>query len=145
MGSDHDADVPPTDELLVFSVLGFAIIVIPEPSVMFVIGRALAYASRAALLTMVGNAAGFYVQVLLVAIEVGALLEWSVLAYNTVKIVGALYPVWSGIQTFRRRHDLALVLDATDVRTHGSIMLDGFIVGVANAKTVVFFAAVLPQ
>jgi len=142
---DHDANVPPPDALLGFAVIAFAIIVIPGPSVMFVISRALAYGRRAALLTVVGNAAGFYMQVLLVAIGVGALLERSIVAYNAVKFVGALYLVWLGVQTFRRRHELARVSDATEIQPHGSIVLDGFVVGISNPKTIVFFAAVLPQ
>ncbi len=141
----QDAIVPPPDALLAFAVLAFAIIIIPGPSVMFVVSRALAYGRRAALLTVVGNAAGFYVQVLLVAVGVGALLERSIVAYNTVKFVGALYLVWLGVQTFRRRSELAQVVDATEIQPHGSILLDGFIVGISNPKTIVFFAAVLPQ
>jgi threonine/homoserine/homoserine lactone efflux protein len=141
----QDATVPPTDALLAFAVLAFAIIVIPGPSVMFVVGRALTYGRRTALLTVAGNAAGFYTQVLLVAIGVGAVLERSIVAYNVVKFVGALYLVWLGIQTFRRRRELAGVADATEIQPHASILLDGFIVGISNPKTVVFFAAVLPQ
>ncbi|MGA7759763.1 MAG: LysE family translocator [Ilumatobacteraceae bacterium] len=137
--------MPTPDALAAFAVLAFAIIIIPGPSVMFVVSRALAYGRRAALLTVLGNAAGFYVQVLLVAVGVGALLERSVLAYNTVKLVGALYLVWLGIQTLRRRRELAQVTDATEIQPHRSILLDGFVVGISNPKTIVFFAAVLPQ
>jgi threonine/homoserine/homoserine lactone efflux protein len=137
--------VPTPDALAAFTVLAFAIIVIPGPSVMFVVSRALTHGRRAALLTVLGNAAGFYVQVLLVAVGVGALLERSVLAYNSVKFVGALYLVWLGIQTFRRRRELAQVTDVTEIRPHRSILLDGFVVGISNPKTIVFFAAVLPQ
>lgn len=137
--------MPSTDSLLAFGALAFAIIIIPGPSVMFVVTRALTYGRRAALLTVAGNAAGFYLQALLVAVGVGALLERSVLAYNTVKFVGALYLVWLGVQTYRRRGELATVSDATELQPRRSIALDGFIVGVANPKTVVFFAAVLPQ
>ena len=143
--SGQDAAVPTPDALAAFAVLAFAIIVIPGPSVMFVVSRALAYGRRAAVLTVLGNAAGFYVQALSVAVGVGALLERSVLAYNTLKVVGAVYLVWLGIQTFRRRGELARVVDATQIRPHRSILLDGFVVGISNPKTIVFFAAVLPQ
>jgi threonine/homoserine/homoserine lactone efflux protein len=141
----HTAGVPSTNSLLAFSALAFAIIIIPGPSVMFVVTRALTYGRRAALLTVAGNTAGFYVQALLVAVGVGAVLERSVLAYNTVRFIGALYLVWLGVQTFRRRHELAGVHDATELQPRRSILLDGFVVGLANPKTVVFFAAVLPQ
>jgi threonine/homoserine/homoserine lactone efflux protein len=141
----QDADVPRPDALLAFAVLAFAIIIIPGPCVMFVVSRALASGRRAALLTVVGNAAGFYIQVLLVAVGIGTLVERSILAYNLVKFVGALYLVWLGVQTFRRRRELAKVTDATEIQPHGSILRDGFIVGISNPKTIVFFAAVLPQ
>lgn len=137
--------MPAPNSLLAFSVLAFAIIIIPGPSVMFVISRALTYGRRAALLTVVGNAAGFYSQVVLVALGLGALLERSILAYNAVKLIGAFYLVFLGIQTFRRRRELAQVDDATELQPHRSILLDGFVVGAANPKTIVFFAAVLPQ
>jgi threonine/homoserine/homoserine lactone efflux protein len=136
--------VPPPNSLLAFAAIAFAIIIIPGPSVMFVISRALTYGRRAALLTVVGNAVGFYAQVVLVAFGLGAVLERSIVAYNTVKF-GALYLVWLGVQTFRRRRELAQVDDATELQPHRSILLDGFVVGAANPKTIVFFAAVLPQ
>jgi threonine/homoserine/homoserine lactone efflux protein len=145
VSAGQTAAMPSTNSMLAFAALAFAIIIIPGPSVMFVVTRALTYGRRAALLTVAGNAAGFYLQALLVAIGVGALLERSVLAYNTVKFAGALYLVWLGVQTFRRRRDLAGVADATELQAHRSIVLDGFVVGLANPKTVVFFAAVLPQ
>jgi threonine/homoserine/homoserine lactone efflux protein len=137
--------VPRPDALLAFALLAFAIIIIPGPSVMFVVSRALAYGRRAALLTVAGNATGFYLQVLLVAVGVGSLLERSIVAYNAVKFVGALYLVWIGVQTFRHRRQLARVADATEIQPHRSILLDGFVVGASNPKTIVFFAAVLPQ
>ena len=141
----HNADVPPTHSLLAFALLSFAIIIIPGPSVMFVVTRAITHGRRAALLTVVGNSAGVYIQVLLVALGLGALLERSIVAYNAVKFIGALYLVWIGIQTFRHRRELAEVTDAVEIRGHRSMLFDGFVVGLANPKTIVFFAAVLPQ
>ena len=82
---------------------------------------------------------------MLVAFGLGVLLERSLLAFNTVRFVGAPYLVWLGIQTFARRRELAQVDDATALQPHRSILLAGFVVGVANPKTIVFFAAVLPQ
>lgn len=137
--------VPSTHSLFAFALLAFAVIVIPGPSVMFVVSRAIAYGRRAALLTVVGNAAGVYVQVLLVAVGLGALLQRSIAAYNTVKFLGALYLVWIGIQTFRHRRQLAEVADTAAIRGRGPMLIDGFVVGVANPKTIVFLAAVLPQ
>lgn len=75
----------PTVHLIAFVVTAFVIIVIPGPSVMFVVGRALALDRRAALLSVLGNTMSEYLQVILVAFGAGLLLERSVVAFEVVK------------------------------------------------------------
>lgn len=145
-----------TGALLTFAALSFALIVVPGPSVMFVIGRAVALGRRAALLTVVGNAAGVYAQVLLVAAGLGAIVEQSVLAYNVVKYVGAAYLVLLGVRALRSPAvgsadaadtDAGIDTPADDAAPTGTlpVLREGFVVGIANPKAMVFFAAFLPQ
>jgi threonine/homoserine/homoserine lactone efflux protein len=138
--------MPTTPSLAAFTALAVALIAVPGPSVMFVVGRALALGRRAALITVVGNATGFYVQVMLVAIGLGAIVERSVALFSAIKLIGAGYLVWLGIQAFRHRAQLSDTLADIDTRPrHRSLFRDGFVVGVANPKTTLFFAAILPQ
>jgi threonine/homoserine/homoserine lactone efflux protein len=138
--------MPPLQSIATFAALSFALIAVPGPSVTFVISRAVALGRRAAVLTVVGNAAGVYVQVVLVALGLGAVVERSVLAFTAIKLLGAAYLVWLGIDAIRHRRNLAAALDATDtVKSRGSVFRDGFLVGIANPKAIVFFASVLPQ
>ena len=138
--------MPPLQSIAAFAALSFALIAVPGPSVTFVISRAVALGRRAAVLTVMGNAAGVYVQVVLVALGLGAVVERSVLAFTAIKLAGAAYLVWLGIDAIRHRRNLAAVLDATDtVKSRGSVFRDGFLVGIANPKAIVFFAAILPQ
>jgi threonine/homoserine/homoserine lactone efflux protein len=140
--------VPSLSSLAAFAAVSFAIIIIPGPSVMFVVGRALSLGRRAALVTVAGNAVGFYVQVVLVALGLGAIVERSAAVFTAVKLVGAVYLVWLGAQAImhrRRNAHLSMAVEGADVVTHRSVFVDGFVVGVANPKTIVFFAAVLPQ
>lgn len=138
--------MPSAGAIAAFAALSFALIVVPGPSVMFVVSRGVALGRRAALLTVAGNAAGVYLQVLLVAVGLGAIVERSVVAFTTVKLAGAAYLVWLGIQALRNRHQLARALDVVGtVRTGRSVFADGFVVGAANPKAIVFFAAILPQ
>jgi threonine/homoserine/homoserine lactone efflux protein len=124
--------VPPLQSIAAFAALSFALIAVPGPSVTFVISRAVALGRRAAVLTVVGNAAGVYVQVVFVALGLGAIVERSVLAFTAIKLLGAAYLVWLGIEAIRDRRDLAGVLDATDVvKSRGSVLRDGFLVGIA--------------
>ena len=110
----------PTGHLLAFTLTAFVVIVIPGPSVMFIVGRALAHGRRAALLTVVGNTLGEYVQVLVVAVGIGVLVERSIVVFDVVKLGGAAYLVWLGIQAWRQRRSLEAVVAATSGATGGA-------------------------
>jgi len=135
-----------TGQLLTFGLTALALIVVPGPSVLFVISRAVSLGRRAALGTVVGNAAGEYVQVVFVAAGIGAVVERSVAVFTVIKLVGALYLIVLGVRSFRNRGALARVLDAAmEPRSTRRIVREGFVVGVSNPKVMIFFAAVLPQ
>lgn len=134
------------DRLLAFAALSTLLIVIPGPSVLFVIGRALAQGRRAALITVVGNTLGSYVLVVAVALGVGAVVERSIVVFTTLKLAGAAYLVYLGVHAVRQRRSLQDAFHSgAPERSHGRTLWEGFAVGVANPKTMVFFAAVLPQ
>jgi threonine/homoserine/homoserine lactone efflux protein len=134
------------DRLLAFTGVAFALIVVPGPSVVFVISRGVALGRRAAVTTVVGNAAGVYVQVVAVAIGIGALVERSVVVFRLLSLAGATYLVVLGVRTVRGRRELAAVLQLpVEPTTSRRILREGFVVGLANPKVIVFFAAVLPQ
>ncbi len=133
-------------QVVAFAVAALILIVIPGPGVLFVIGRALAHGRRTALCSVAGHAAGNWVVAACVALGVGTIVERSAAVFATVRLVGAAYLVWLGIQAFRHRHVLASVLDSaaaprSGVRAAG----EGLVVGVTNPKAVILFAAVLPQ
>jgi threonine/homoserine/homoserine lactone efflux protein len=139
--------VPPSSALLAFAASAFAIIIIPGPSVLFVVSRAVAHGRRAAVLTVFGNAGGAYTQALLVAIGLGAIVERSAAVYHAVKLVGAAYLVYLGIRMIRERRATTEVALGVRDRTLRSteLLRDGYVVGVANPKVIVFFAAILPH
>ncbi|MFG2884637.1 LysE family translocator [Streptomyces sp. NPDC048297] len=137
-----------TDRLPAFAALSFLLIVVPGPSVLFVIGRALAHGRRAALTTVVGNTLGAYVLVVAVALGIGTIVERSVLAFTVLKLAGAAYLVHLGVKAWRQRGSLRTAFADSGPAVHGGPLRtlgEGFAVGVANPKTIVFFAAVLPQ
>jgi len=134
------------DRLLAFGAMSFLLIVIPGPSVLFVIGRALAHGRRAALTTVVGNTLGAYVLVAAVAFGIGPIVERSVIVFTALKLAGAVYLIYLGVKAFRERDFLSTALTAdSPARNPLRTVWDGFAVGVSNPKTIVFFAAVLPQ
>jgi len=133
-------------QVAAFAAAALVLIVIPGPGVLFVIGRALAHGRRTALLSVAGHAAGNWVVAVCVALGVGTVVERSAAVFTAVRLAGAAYLVWLGIQAFRHRNALTEVLDSAaaprgDVRA----AREGLVVGVTNPKAVILFAAVLPQ
>ncbi|MFI1968298.1 lysine transporter LysE [Streptomyces cinnamoneus] len=134
--------------ILAFAAMSLLVIVIPGPSVLFVIGRALAHGRRTALATVLGNLLGSYLLVIAVAWGLGALVETSAAVFTGVKLAGAAYLVYLGVQAFRHRKEMrAADMDAPAGERRGDLrtIADGILVGVTNPKGIVFFAAVLPQ
>ena len=134
----------PIENLLAFMLTSLVIIVIPGSSVLFVIGRAIALGRRAGVLSVVGNALGTIPAVIAVAFGVGAIVASSVVAFTVIKIAGALYLVYLGIQAIRHRHAHIPGIQQRPTRTR-RLLAEGFIVGLTNPKTIAFFVAVLPQ
>ena len=136
----------PASHILAFAAVVTVLVAIPGPSVLFTVSRALTVGRRAALLTVVGNELGLCVQVVAVAFGVGAVVQRSAQVITVVKLAGAVYLAFLGVQAIRHRRSTAEALAArvTPVRPLRAIR-DGFVVGVANPKTIVFFVAGLPE
>jgi len=134
----------PTSHLLAFAITAFVIIVIPGPSVLFAVGRALG--RRAALLTVLGNAAGSALPLTAAAVGLGSVLTASTVLLSAVKLAGAGYLIYLGVRAIRERRSLSASLEAKVTPTAGRRLLrQGLVVGMTNPKTIVFFAAILPQ
>lgn len=138
-----------TDQILTFGLAALILIAIPGPSVVFVIGRALAYGRSVALATVVGNSLGLLTIVILVALGLGVIVQESITVFQVLKLAGAAYLIWLGIEAVRHRKDF-LAGDGLDpalgpVMTGGRAIRQGYVVGVTNPKAYMILAAVLPQ
>ncbi|MFE7845793.1 LysE family translocator [Microbacterium sp. NPDC057407] len=136
----------PADNLLAFTLASLVLIVIPGPSVLFTIGRALALGRIGGLLSVLGNALGLLPVIALVALGVGGIVAQSVVLFTIVKVVGAGYLVYLGVQAIRHRNRAAAEASGSVVpRSAWRQLGEGFLVGITNPKTIAFFVAVLPQ
>ena len=137
--------MPTSSQWLAFLVASILFIQVPGPSLLFTIGRALTVGRREALLSVVGNGIGVTAQVLLVAVGLGAVVAASATAYTVIKVAGAAYVIWLGIQAIRHRGEAREALEAQVSAKRGHALRIGFVVGVTNPKTILFFVAFLPQ
>ena len=80
------------DQVLAFGLAALVLIAIPGPSVVFVIGRALAYGRGVALASVVGNSLGLLTIVFLVALGLGVVVEESIVVFQVLKLAGRGVP-----------------------------------------------------
>jgi len=132
--------------MLALAATAFVIIVVPGPSVLFVISRGVTLGRRAGLATVVGNTAGLGVQLLAVTLGLGAVVQRSIVVFTMLKIAGAAYLVYLGVQALRHRRSIAHAFASGSERlSTRRILREGFVVGVTNPKSIVLFTAILPQ
>ena len=134
------------EQALGFGVAAFILIAIPGPSVMFAVGRALTYGRAVALASVAGNTLGLVTIVLLVALGLGVVVQESIVVFTILKIAGAAYLVYLGVQAILQRKAFQESGD-TGARTlpAARAIRQGYVVGVSNPKGFMIFGALLPQ
>jgi threonine/homoserine/homoserine lactone efflux protein len=136
----------PLPNLLAFLAAAVVLVIMPGPTVLFVVGRSLALGRRGGLLSVLGNALGILPIIVAVSFGVGALVAQSVVVFTILKFAGAAYLVYLGVQAIRHRRAAAVAVQAgTTHRSTRRLLGEGFVVGISNPKTIAFFVAVLPQ
>jgi threonine/homoserine/homoserine lactone efflux protein len=135
-------------QVLTFGLVALVVIAIPGPSVVFTVARALTYGRAVALINVVGNSLGLLFALVLVVLGLGEVVATSDVVYEAVKIGGALYLVYLGVQALRHRHAISVTNDGDGEKTPLRLftaLRQGFMVGFTNPKGYVMFVALLPQ
>jgi threonine/homoserine/homoserine lactone efflux protein len=135
------------DQVLTFGLAALILIAIPGPSVVFVIGRALAYGRGVALASVAGNSLGLLTIVVLVAFGLGVVVQESMVVFAVLKLAGAAYLVYLGVEAVRHRKEFLAqeTDDSGRSMTWQRAVRQGYVVGVSNPKAYMILAAVLPQ
>jgi threonine/homoserine/homoserine lactone efflux protein len=121
------------------------IIAIPGPSVMFAISRALVLGRRGAVITVVGNGIGVFVQAVAVSVGLGILIESNDTLMTIIRLAGAGFLIYMGINSLRHRRDGIDDGGATNAPQSKHLLRESIVVGLSNPKTIVFFSAIFPQ
>jgi len=140
----HAMNVPGSPALLAFGAASLVLAVTPGPAVIYVVTRTLAQGRRAGFASVAGVALGNLGNAAGASIGLAALFAVSSLAFSVVKVAGAAYLVWLGIQALRAGRPGASA-PAFGAARPRRVLRDGFLVALLNPKTALFFAAFLPQ
>ncbi|NUW31960.1 LysE family translocator [Nonomuraea sp. SMC257] len=132
--------------LLAFTLTSLVAMIAPGPDMLFVLGCGMRGGARAGLLATAGVATSEAIHVAVAAAGLAALFEAAPTAFAVVRVVGAAYLVYLGVQMIRKRGEVAL-----DERAGGAGMtgrqafLRGLVTNLLNPKMVTFTIAFLPQ
>jgi threonine/homoserine/homoserine lactone efflux protein len=141
--------MPSSSTLALFAVAAITLLVIPGPSVLYIVTRSLDQGRAAGLASVCGIHVGTLVHVAAAAFGLSALLVSSATAYNTVRWVGAAYLIWLGVRRLLARGEDAAATAGAGPGAHHQglrrIFGQGVVVNVLNPKTALFFFAFLPQ
>ena len=138
-----------TASLLAFIPVALLLTMIPGADTALVTRNALALGLRGARLTILGILTGCLIHATASALGLSAILARSARAYETVKLLGAAYLVWLGIQTIRQSRsvgaEVQVPLDHRQGSAHAHPFVQGFLTNMLNPKVALFYLTFLPQ
>jgi threonine/homoserine/homoserine lactone efflux protein len=134
-------------QLATFLVASLIIIIVPGPSVLFTLARGVAWGRAVAVFTVLGNSLGTLTLSVIVALGLGPLLEHSRAFTIVLELIGGAYLLWLGLEALRHRHEHARAMTEREAQRPSNIHIvrQGYVVGILNPKSLVFFAAVFPH
>lgn len=134
----------PADVLLLFVTASVALAFAPGPDNIFVLTQSALHGRKQGLLVTLGLCTGLLLHTAAVALGVAAIFQTSMLAFNLLKLVGALYLLYLAAQAFRASA-AALETNASAAFSWRELYTRGIIMNITNPKVAIFFLAFLPQ
>ncbi len=131
--------------ITLFLAAAFALAVTPGPGMFYVVGRTWAAGKSDGLASSFGTMLGGFVHVAACVIGVSALVMASATAFSVLKIVGGVYLIYLGIQTFRAASREEMTMPDDDRSGWLRAFRQGVVVEATNPKTAAFFLAFIPQ
>lgn len=132
------------DRLALFAAAALALLVVPGPSVLYIVTRSIHQGKRAGLVSVLGIHLGTLVHITAATAGLSALLVSSASAFTAVKLAGAAYLIGLGLWTLLSR-DSDAEMSLVGERRLRRVFAQGVVVNVLNPKTALFFLAFLPQ
>lgn len=135
--------------MLLFVGVAAIVIIVPGPDTAVVTKNILLHGRRAALGTSLGVGAGLSLWTLAAAVGVASVLRASAVAFTALKLIGAVYLIWLGVQALRAaRHTRSdaqpLIASRPEMSARGGFR-QGLLSDLANPKIGIFFTSLLPQ
>ncbi|MES2161600.1 MAG: LysE family transporter [Pseudomonadota bacterium] len=132
-------------ELLVVVTITLLAVISPGPDFAMVSRNSLLRSRRAGVLTALGIGLGVVIHVGYTLLGLGLLIRNSLWLFNAIKLAGAAYLVWLGVQMLRARPGAAGGGERAPALSDLAALRTGFFTNVLNPKTTVFIVSLFMQ
>lgn len=136
--------MPDAPTFVLFVAAALVLLVVPGPSVLYIVARSIEGGRTAGLVSVLGVQTGAMVHIAFAAVGLSAILASSAIAFSVVKWLGAAYLVWLGLRRIFGRDEEEGDVTVEPARL-SRVFSQGVIVNTLNPKTALFFLAFLPQ
>ncbi|TQV79933.1 LysE family translocator [Denitrobaculum tricleocarpae] len=130
---------------LAFVAASAALLAVPGPVVMLLFSTTLGRGRSVSIAAVPGVVLGDFAAMTVSLMGAGAVLSASATLFTILKILGAAYLVWLGIQMWRTDAKPLALKTAARNRSRLTVFRQAFLVTAFNPKDIVFFVAFLPQ
>lgn len=130
---------------IAFVLAAFVLLVIPGPTLIFVISQAIAYGRRTVLPLLAGVLLGDFTAMTLSLLGLGAVLAASALLFTILKWIGAGYLFYLGFKLWRTKPESGNVDTTPEEASGRSLFRRAYIITALNPKSIAFFVAFLPH
>ncbi len=130
---------------LLFLTAAFFLTISPGPDTMFVLGASFTGGTRGGLLASTGTLTGLFVHTGFAVVGVSALIAASPLAFDILRIAGALYLLWIGVPLLIKAWRNEIALPEIARPSPRRLFWQGATTNILNPKVAVFYVAFLPQ
>jgi len=129
-----------------FIIITIILTVSPGVDTMIVIKNVLLKNRKAGILSAIGICSGLLIHATFSALGLSVVLSQSEFLYNTIKIIGAFYLIWIGINTLKdmNKNNLFEIEKSTKYILNNSFK-EGLLSNLFNPKVAIFFLAFFPQ
>ncbi len=137
--------MPEAKTLIAFALVCLAMSLTPGPNMLYLIGRSISQGRAAALVSLIGVAAGFIVYLVSAALGITALLMAAPLAYDVLRFGGAVYLLWLAWQAIKPGGAGPFQVRELPKDSPTKLIALGFLTNLLNPKAAMLYLSLLPQ
>ena len=135
------------ESIITILIIGFFVVITPGPNMVVVIRNTISGNTFSGISTSSGLFIGNLIHITYCLIGIGLIISKSILLFNTIKILGALYLIYLGIKILKSKHQIINqnIEFKTHKKTYFDYFLNGFLTDLLNPKATLFFLALFTQ